>query len=244
MSFVSAGKNHYAAILGDSIPDLVPDRQLVLTSSSRIEREVEDKSAREELFGRTEKPKERILDKEIQTNTTLDKMKEELFAAPSRQKKEEPKNTNNSFNNDARNELFSTPKKKTPEKAPVKPIMNEEDARDELFSVPKKKSSNVDSGSNIQKPAAPTNEEDDLQAFKAQLFGANANYFPDDNVQTPPAKKEEPYEDLSEEFIDELPENCTLNQHDTLRPNHLVDSDLPEPETLNGVDFLLDDDLL
>ena len=221
------------ALLGTSIPDLSGDRQLVISSANSIKREEDDVGARQELFSRTEKPKRRVLDDEVSTNTSLDKMKQELFATPTKKKeKQQHPAQNKSTNEEQRNELFAVEPKK-----PKKPIIEEKKEEE--------------------------HEVVDLDTFKAQLLGEHAAYFPDAPAESDgntPKEPEHGHDDDAlrselfsvpsnqkeelDEFIDELPDNCTLHEAPSMRTTHISEADLPDPETLKGADFLDDDDLL
>lgn len=176
------------------------------------------------------------------SNTQLFKKKQELFSVA-------PKKTESQQSNkEERNALMSNTKRETKKEKPIE-----------------------------------FDDADDLDSFKKQLLGANADAFPDapksseDNItrnelfatskKQPEISPDEERNELfsvpkksqkvpeiipsipdpaesDEEFIDELPDNCTLYDKPSMRPNYLDESDLPEPETLNGVDLLDDDDLL
>jgi len=238
ISFVAAGAKQFAVILGSTIPDLAGERKLVISNFTSVKQEDEDVDARAELFHRTEKPNRRVLKDEVETNTSLDKMKAELFATG---KKEPPKEKFKS--------IKSTPKAS-------------QDERNELFAAPKKQAKKEASpvrANPVQPVSEPENQQnsvEDLDAFKAELLGEKANLFPDAPVEPKIQPDNDPV-DEEESFRAELfakkadidPEEPFADIISGTAPNKqkcAIDNpyDLPEPETLNGAAFLDDDDLL
>jgi len=212
ISWVACGAKHFVVVLGEEIPDLTGDRQLVQSSVMGLQQEKEATQERAQLFATTEPAKRRVLQEDVKTNTALDQMKSELFALPSK------------------------PKPSTE----TKPKSAHADAtRDELFAKPSRKEDQHPMKGREDRKAQSREEPEDLDDFKNELFGASAPMFPTSTPSDRPAVSSD-----SEDYLDELPDNCTLNGPVAPRPNHLQDSDLPEPETFNGADFLEDDDLL
>mmetsp|Transcript_18042 Transcript_18042/g.27968 ORF Transcript_18042/g.27968 Transcript_18042/m.27968 type:complete len:145 (+) Transcript_18042:1365-1799(+) len=141
-------------------------------------------------------------------------------------------------------ELFTSPAKKKKEQEPSKAKVSVQDERNELFSVKPKKVVPVVE----KKVEEPAPGEDDLDDFKRQLLGDNASRFPDAATELGRDPSDVGNDDFivesSDEFVDELPANCTLNEAPSMRPNHIQESELPEPEVISGAAFLDDDDLL
>jgi len=216
ISWVACGAKHFAVVLGEEIPDLTGDRQLVQSSVVGLLQEKEATQDRAQLFATTEPARRRVLQDEVKTNTPLDQMKNELFALPSKPKAAADTNAKASQSaNATRDELFAKPARKEEQR----PMRERED-----------------------KKAEAREEPEDLDDFKKELFGTNAPMFPTSTASDPPARQT--FSSDSEDFSDELPDDCTLRGPVARRPNRILDSDLPEPETLNGADFLEDDDLL
>ena len=240
--FVAAGRRNFAMLVGEKVPDLTGDRQLVASNDTNRAREKVESSQRSELFATTERSKRRVLGEDVKTNTTLDKMKEDLFSLPSskapasttRQTAARPSGGRPVEPNDhARNELFGM----APRKAPAPPP----EAAPAIPRRPNEGHADPKSPSLPQGRPSTTEDPNNLDAFKQQLLGPGAASYPHAPASTKVLR--EPSEE-SEEFIDELPANCTLRQPETFRPNRLLDDDLPQTEAFRGVDFVDDDDLL